>query len=130
MRPVPNKSRRTQDGFTIIEVLIALTILLIGIAGLLSMQLSSMRATSFSRHATEASTLAEDKMEALRIIPTAALIGGTDTVDSRAVIDPNAMYTRTWTLGLVGTDTVLTVTVSWVERGGETFTIRMSTVRT
>ena len=62
------KRRGQQGGFTIIEVLIALLVLVVGFAGILSLQLTAMRATSFSRHATEASVLAEDKMEQLRTI--------------------------------------------------------------
>lgn len=121
--------RSGQAGFTVIEVMIALTILLIGIAGLLSMQLTAMRATSFSRHATEASMLAEDKMEVLRTVPVALLVGGTDVVDSRGLPDPGGLFTRTWTVAVVGTDTEVNVAIAWPEQGGEVFTISMSTVR-
>jgi type IV pilus assembly protein PilV len=123
------RGSRPQDGFTVLEVLIALTILLIGIAGLLSMQLTAMRATSFSRHATEASMLGEDKMEVLRTVPLADLIsGGPEQVDSRGQLDPRGPFTRTWTVALVGADSFITVEVAWLEQG-ETYTIRMTTVR-
>jgi Tfp pilus assembly protein PilV len=113
-----------------IEVMIALMILLIGIAGLLSMQMSALRATSFSRHATEASMLCEDKMEDLRTLPTSSLTAGSDVVDSRGVADPSGLYTRTWTLDTSSGDTVLTVVVAWNEQGAAApETITMSTIR-
>jgi type IV pilus modification protein PilV len=128
--PSPSARGRAQRGFTVIEVMIALTILLVGIAGLLSMQLTAMRATSFSRHATEASMLAEDKMEALRTEPFATLVSGTETeVDSRGLANSGGIYTRDWTVTVVGSDTFVKVEVAWPEQGGEVFRIGMTTVR-
>jgi type IV pilus assembly protein PilV len=118
-----------QEGFTLIEVMIALTILLLGIGGLLAMHLTAMRATSFSRHATEATVLAEGKMEALRTEPATAVVGGTDQVDARGVLDPDGLYTRTWTAIVVGDDTEVGVEVAWSEQGGEIFRISLAAVR-
>ena len=125
------KRRRTQqDGFTVVEVLIALLILVIGFAGILSLQLTAMKSTSFSRHATEASILAEDKIEELRTIPMPALADGTDTVDARGVDDDAGLYTRTWTVVPGTSTTTVTVAVTWNEQGSEPYTIRMATMRT
>lgn len=125
---------RPEGGFTMMEVLIALAILLLGIAGLLSMQMSAMRATSFSRHATEASMLAEDKMEALRTVATASITcpsvaACTETVDARGNLDADGPYTRVWTPSTLGGETLLTVVVSWNEQGGDPHNITMTTVR-
>jgi prepilin-type N-terminal cleavage/methylation domain-containing protein len=119
-----------QRGFTVVEVLIALLVLLIGMAGILSMQLTSVRATAFSRHATEASVLAEDKMEELRTMPTAALADASDQVDARGVLDPQGLYTRAWTIASVPPHLAITVTVSWLEQGGEPYDIALTTMRT
>jgi type IV pilus assembly protein PilV len=127
---IQRSARRPERGFTLIEVMIALMILLLGIAGLLSMQLQALRATSFSRHASEASALCEDKMEELRTIPSATLTNGSDQVDSRAVDDSQGLYTRTWTIDTSTGNTILTVQTAWNEQGATTpETMTMSTIR-
>ena len=124
--------RTEERGFTLIEVLIALLVLMVGMAGILSLQLTSMKATSFSRHATEASSLAEDKVEDLRTVPlnSARFANGNDQVDSRGVADAAGLYTRTWTIAPGIETTIITVSVAWTERGNEPYTISMADMRT
>lgn len=124
------KRRPREEGFTVVEVLIALLVLVIGFAGILSLQLTAMKATSFSRHATEASILAEDKMEELRTIPIAVLTNGTDTVDARGVVDDAGAYTRAWTITPGTETTAVTIRVTWSEQGTEPYTISMASLRT
>jgi type IV pilus assembly protein PilV len=129
---VDQQLNRSERGFTIIEVLIALLVLMVGMAGLLSLQLTSMKATGFSRHATEASILCEDKMEDLRTIPlnSARFETDRDMVDARGVPDPEGLYEREWNV-VPGVDTTtITVMVSWEERGSEPYTITMTNLRT
>ena len=122
MRPARGEVRldhRQEGGFTIIEVLIALVVLLIGMAGILMLQLTSTEATSFSRHATEASILAEDKMEVLRTSPVSMLVSDDDRVDALGVRDEeNGFYTRVWTIapGAPGEPTDIEVEVQWKEK--------------
>ena len=54
-----------QDGFTIIEVLIAVFILTVGLLAVASMQVSAIRGNNLSDNVTSALALAEDKMEYL-----------------------------------------------------------------
>jgi type IV pilus assembly protein PilV len=54
-----------QMGFTVIEVMIAITILAIGLLGVASMQINAIRGNSLSDNITCALALAEDKMEEL-----------------------------------------------------------------
>jgi prepilin-type N-terminal cleavage/methylation domain-containing protein len=124
--------RRAEEGFTLIEVLIALLVLMVGMAGILSMQLTSMKATGFSRHATEASSLVEDKVEELRTVPltSARFVNGNDQVDARGVPDATGLYRRSWTITPQTDTTIVTVSVAWDERGGEPYTISMSDMRT
>jgi type IV pilus assembly protein PilV len=121
-----------EGGFTLIEVLIALLVLMVGMAGILSLQLTSMKATAFSRHATEASSLAEDKVEDLRTVPldSARFVNGTDQVDARGVAAEDGPYTRTWTISPGADTTIVNVSVSWTERGDEPYTISMADMRT
>lgn len=54
-----------QKGFTIIEVLIALVILVVGLLSLASLQLGAIRGNHLSNNITIALALSEDKMEEL-----------------------------------------------------------------
>lgn len=112
----PAARDRQQGGFTIIEIMIALVVLLAGMAGILMLQLTSTEATSFSRHATEASVLAEDKMETLRTTPVFQLTSDDDRVDALGVPDDVAgFYSRQWVIE-PGDPTTITVEVLWREK--------------
>lgn len=126
---VPRSTRRGEQGFTLIEVLIALLILLVGVAGVLTIQLVTMRSTGLSRHATEASFVGEKKMEELRTVPAISLTSGTDTVDAQGNADPQGLFSRTWTIGSSGSLTSITVEVEWYERGVEPYTVVLATQR-
>jgi type IV pilus assembly protein PilV len=67
MRHTP-KTRRseTRAGLTLIEVMIALTILAVGLLTLATMQLEALRGGRSGAVDTFATTLAQDKMEALQ----------------------------------------------------------------
>lgn len=58
-----------QKGFTLIEVLIAMTLLVIGILAVASMQIISLGGNSNAIRVTEASTWAGDKVETLMARP-------------------------------------------------------------
>jgi len=60
-----DKQDTNQQGFTLIEILIAITIFSIGILAVAVMQVSSIKGNSFANGLTEAVTLAQDKMEEL-----------------------------------------------------------------
>jgi len=68
---VATKVRRKPNdrGFSIIEVMIAISILSIGILALASMQVAAMRGNSFAGRVTEGSTWALDQVEKLMNLP-------------------------------------------------------------
>jgi len=63
------KRKPNDRGFSIIEVMIAISILSIGILALASMQVAAMRGNSFAGGVTEGSTWALDQIEKLMSLP-------------------------------------------------------------
>ncbi|HNT57511.1 MAG TPA: prepilin-type N-terminal cleavage/methylation domain-containing protein [Syntrophales bacterium] len=94
-------------GFTLIEVLIALFLLAVTLAGAAGLTAAIIRTNALNRQSTEALILAGDKMEELtsRLYP--AVISGSDAP---------SLYGRTWIVDdgvpQEGMKTV-TVTVTW-----------------
>jgi type IV pilus assembly protein PilV len=58
----------SRAGFTLIEVLIALTILSVGLLGVALMQVTSISGTTFSREMNVATGLAQDMLEKIRTL--------------------------------------------------------------
>ena len=82
MRKDQNKeTENRQGGFTLLEVMVAIAILSIGILGVATMQTSAMRANFRGYRLTEATTLAQDRLEFLITQPFADLVEGVDQAD-------------------------------------------------
>ena len=113
------RQRHGQRGLTVVEVLIAMAVSVFGLAGVLSIHLTSSRTTQYSRHATEAAMLAEAKLEHLLTLPVAGLANGSEQVDSRGLGDASAPFARTWTVTNSGATLLLEVTVAWDEDDGD-----------
>ncbi len=112
---------RAQRGFTMIEVMIAILLTAIAMMGIMALYMAQTRASSYSRHTSEASVLAEDGIEKLRSqgTPTAETIAG---VNELGKVVTGGLFTRTLTIGtLVGTAPSayydLMATVTWSEDG-------------
>jgi type IV pilus modification protein PilV len=65
-----------QGGFTLLEILIALTVTVIGLLGVMMMQASTVRSNREAALFTRAANFAEEVMERTRGIPVATLQGG------------------------------------------------------
>jgi prepilin-type N-terminal cleavage/methylation domain-containing protein len=104
------KTRPTtrHGGFTILEVMIAISILAIGLLAVFSTQTSSIRANNNANRLTEGMTLAQDKMEELLALSY-------DDLDATGspVTDPGG-YTISWTVDdtVFSNAKLITVTVS------------------
>jgi type IV pilus assembly protein PilV len=123
------RSRVRQAGFTLIEVLVAMMIMTIGLVGVVAMQKGAYSASGFSRRATEAAVLGEDKLEQLRTIPINTATEDSDTIDASGVVTVDGPFTRTWTFEYpTSVLLAITVTVSWTENDG-THTITFHTLR-
>ena len=106
---------RNHKGFTLVEIMIAIFILVIALLGLISVTVMVVKGNSFSKTMTTATTLAKDKMEQLKNTDYGSLAGNTDTAES--------IYTRTWTVSsdppgspAAGMKTIA-VTVTWNWQG-------------
>jgi prepilin-type N-terminal cleavage/methylation domain-containing protein len=113
------RKHRSQSGFTLIEVVIALGLLAFTLLGVMGMQFYAMRGNTYSLGTTNALNLAQDHMESLLAQPynSAALTAGTistpvadargDTYTRQTVITDNVVPPST-----VTTKTIR-VTVLW-----------------
>ena len=122
------------EGFTLIEILITIGILAFGLLAVASMQVSAIRGNDFSSNVTEATVLAQDKLELLSTLPYAHgdlqdQDGDFDSglADSGAGADysetpaaPFSRYTVSWNVAEnnpVPDAKTIRVIVTWRDRG-------------
>lgn len=116
-----NRRRRKQAGFTLIEVMVAIVLAAIAASGIIGLYMAVTRGSSYSRHATEASILAEDQMEKLRSGPvpvTGTFTDPRNPLDEKGVRSPaNGLFVRSWKVAAQAGYADLEVTVAWTEDG-------------
>jgi type IV pilus assembly protein PilV len=95
---------KKEDGFTLIEVLIAITIFAVGLLAVAAMQTSAIKMNSTAGKLTNLSTWGMDKIEELSALPytnpwlqTAGNPPGTDT-DGNTHQEVSGDYTISWTV--------------------------------
>jgi len=116
-RPVlPNANQ----GFSLIEVLIAMAIFSIGILAVAALVLSTTRNNTNGNILTQATMLARAKIEEKkRAADAGALTVGTETetnIDDQGT--SGGIYTRECVVSTVGNSLQIQVTVSWTRLGG------------
>ena len=80
------------NGFSLIEVLIALVILAISLLALAGLMITNTKNNSFGSHMTEAATFAQDKLEGLRASVWGTIVDGNDIVTGSTGVN----YSRNW----------------------------------
>ncbi len=108
----------SQNGFSLIEVLIAMGILALSMLAAASMQFGSIRNNASGNMATQASMLAKAQMEVLK--NTSDITTLADGVENNIDADgqPGGIYNRSWTVVNMGTTARrISVTVQWSKRG-------------
>jgi len=107
-------ARSAEQGFTMIEVMVAILLTAIAVIGVVALFRVQTSASSFSRHSTEATVLAGDKMEALRTegIPAS---GSDSNLD--ALGHTGGIYSRVWTVTTGSLLIDYKVTTTWNEDG-------------
>jgi type IV pilus modification protein PilV len=102
---------RGAQGFTLIEVMVAMVVFAVGLLAIGALQITAIKGNSVARGNTEAATLAMDQVESL-CSDYDALNAGSDT--------SNANYNVNWTVDqddVIDNTKTLVVTVSWNEEG-------------
>ena len=111
---------KEQNGFTLLEVIIALFIFSVGLLAVASMQMSAIKGNYFSGTLTEASNWAADQMETLMSLPY--------TEDDLAAGDhpdvplEEGIYTITWNVledDTTNNTKTIAITVAWTDRGSQ-----------
>jgi type IV pilus assembly protein PilV len=109
-------------GFSLIELLIAMSVMALGMLAAASMQYSAVRNNTTGNTSTQATMLAKATLEMLKnqdIDSTALAVG--DYVDPTRVDangNPGGIYNRNWRVDLLGTSSRrIRVTVEWTRFG-------------
>lgn len=130
-----------EQGFTLIEALLAMVILVIGIFAVMGTTGTVMDKNENSRKSSIAMTLAQDKIESIKGVSQAWLLDGADGLDSPGLVtgvwtanaggetidsEGNTVasgYARSWTITDIATENFLfgvSVTMTWQDNGTKT----------
>jgi prepilin-type N-terminal cleavage/methylation domain-containing protein len=130
IRKIRNTFKK-ENGFSLIEMLIAMSVLAFGMLAAASMQYSTVRNNTTGNTSTQANSLAKAQLEMLKnqdIGSTALAVG--DYVDPSPINasgNPGGIYNRSWRIDPLGTSARrIRVTVVWTKFG----TTRRVIVRT
>lgn len=125
-----------QRGFTLIEALVALLIMAFSMLGLAGLQMVMARNAEMARQRSEATRLAEEKIEEYRAfnsIEAGTGLVAWDSLASSVAPEPitsgsNVTFSRSTTFGGTSADAKRTVqvTVSWTDRTGETKSVTLN----
>lgn len=123
------KNLHNNNGFTFLEILIAMLVLCIGFAAMAGVTAGVMRGNSFSQRLTTAATLAQERMEEVRRVG----YSGTSSADTTTMEDYNSIAHYPLFKRVVTTDTTnsadgmktVTVTVYW---GSDAHSVSLKTI--
>lgn len=84
---------KTQRGFTLLEILIALLILSVGLLGLAGLQVNGLRSNQDSFYLTQAMAQAYDMADRMRANMAGYKAGNYDSIDTTTPTDPGCITT-------------------------------------
>jgi prepilin-type N-terminal cleavage/methylation domain-containing protein len=118
------------EGFTLIEIMIALVVLSIGLVSLAGLQINIIKGNSISKRITTAVSIAEEIIEQLKSTPYDNIQAQLPSQINRPSGSSNLRFTRQVTVdnnSPVNNTKTVTVTVSWLDTH-KTYTIPISTI--
>ncbi len=133
--------RRDARGFTLIEVMIVVSLLAFGLLALSAMQIQAMQGSDRGRHATNAAAIAETTMEQLQqnswasIPDTGGFVADTAVANGVQLYGGSGLGERAYDVSHQITDLqpsftrAIDVSVTWTEKNGDTRSITLSSVR-
>jgi prepilin-type N-terminal cleavage/methylation domain-containing protein len=134
-KSILNTSGRSNPGFTLIEVLIALTILAVGFLAVAKMQITGLMSNQYAMVLTEGTTLAQDRMEVLMGLPyDDALLAIAGENNPHVDEDTPEGFNIKWAVedlsitGITGAKEV-TLTGQWQNRFGATQTVTLKGIK-
>jgi prepilin-type N-terminal cleavage/methylation domain-containing protein len=114
-------ARRSESGFTLIEMLQAVALSAIGLLALSSLTVGTIHANAKARRITTAATLGQAKMEEIRNLNFTEIVDGSDEVT-----DTEVPYSRTWEVCVncpISGAKEVTLTVHWTDQGTQSVTL-------
>lgn len=125
LKNMPTKNRRLpdQNGYLLIEIMIAMAIFAIGFLAIGTLILSTTRNNTTSNIATQATMLAVERLEQLKSSDVSAMTGDNGQPEQVGIFE------RSWTVTDtgIGASRLIEVTVSW-DRMGQNRDVVLSTI--
>lgn len=128
-------STKRQQGFTLIEAMVALLVVSLGMLGIAGFQLALSLNSDVAKQRTEATRLAQEKIEQLRTFDSLTsyasnLAAGSETITAASATS-NTAFTRTWNVSTISgastpeTGRNILVTVTWTDRANSTQKVQL-----
>ena len=133
MKSMPTPLGKNESGFSIIEMLIAIAILAVGMLAITRMQLVTVRNTTNGNTTTQATMLAQAKMEEIKSTQDITALADETEADIDADGNPGGIYTRTTTITVPAAPLdqflrTVRVQVRWVTHHGGDRTVTIDSV--
>jgi prepilin-type N-terminal cleavage/methylation domain-containing protein len=96
IRVTDDGQRTTDHGFTLVEVMIAMVVLLIGMLGVMGMQYYAIGGNTASRELRMATNLSVEMIEQLKSTPYASLVSSGDSPPVGTSISGGVTFARAW----------------------------------
>jgi type IV pilus assembly protein PilV len=114
------------EGFTLIEVMIALVVMSIGLTALAAVQISAIRGNAFSKRMTTAVSIADEKMEQIKSRPYVDIASESSIQITQSNMNFASQVTVANDSPLPNAKTI-NVTVSW-EDGAKSHSVPITTI--
>jgi prepilin-type N-terminal cleavage/methylation domain-containing protein len=127
---VSKKHLNDPRAFSLIEVLMAITLFTFLVVGVLTMTTMGIRTNSYAQHHTKAVQLAESGLELLRRVNyTTELSGFNGVVNDYGTIPQYLEYRRTFEVDYAADISTLRVRITWRTQNAVSFPIVLTTQR-